>query len=209
MEQSQRRAGSVPSREEAWALDFGRDLSRTLGGPYRVGIYRLRPPRLLAAWGGAARRPSDERAMKDLLLEFAEEGVVNRAAGPGGRVTVLPLPPRSGGRPALALTIEVDGAALARAARLLGSIADPGREVGEAEEIEHLGEALDRLLAEAEVELGVRAGDMSRSQKQGVVKYLDERGAFLIKKSVEQVAARLGVSRFTIYNYLDESNRDE
>jgi predicted transcriptional regulator YheO len=26
---------------------------------------------------------------------------------------------------------------------------------------------------------------------------------------VEQVAARLGVSRFTIYNYLEESNRGE
>ena len=37
---------------------------------------------------------------------------------------------------------------------------------------------------------------------------LDERGAFLIKKSVEQVAERLGVSRFTIYNYLDQANRD-
>ena len=45
---------------------------------------------------------------------------------------------------------------------------------------------------------------MSRSQKQQVVKFLDERGAFLIKRAVEDVAARLEVSRFTIYNYLEE-----
>jgi predicted transcriptional regulator YheO len=59
----------------------------------------------------------------------------------------------------------------------------------------------------AEDAVGVPVGEMSRSQKQRVVRYLDGRGAFLIKKAVEDVAARLGVSRFTIYNYLDEANR--
>lgn len=209
MEQPQRRTRRAPSREEEAALDFGRDLSRTLGGPYRVSLYRLRPPRLLAAWG-AARRSAADDSLTEILREAGGEPVVNRATGPGGRLTVLPLPTRGPGvQPSLALVIEVDGAALARAARLLGSLADPEGESADAEETSHLGEALDRLLAEAEAEMGIRADDMSRSQKQGVVKYLDERGAFLIKKSVEQVAARLGVSRFTIYNYLDETNRDD
>ena len=57
--------------------------------------------------------------------------------------------------------------------------------------------------------VGVPIREMSRSQKQQVVKFLDERGAFLIKKAVEEVATRLEVSRFTIYNYLDETNKDE
>jgi len=37
-----------------------------------------------------------------------------------------------------------------------------------------------------------------------VVKSLDERGIFLIKGAVENVAKFLDVSRYTIYNYLDE-----
>jgi len=39
-----------------------------------------------------------------------------------------------------------------------------------------------------------------------VVGYLDDRGPFLIKKAVEDVAARSGVSRFTIYNHLHGAN---
>ena len=37
-----------------------------------------------------------------------------------------------------------------------------------------------------------------------VVRYLDEKGVFLIKKSAERVAEFLDISRFTVYNYLNE-----
>ncbi len=99
------------------------------------------------------------------------------------------------------------GGPVARAARVLAALADP-EGTGDDTATEHLGNTVGRLLDAAESELGVRAAEMSRSQKQQVVKDLDERGAFLIKKSVEQVAVRLGVSRFTIYNYLDQANRE-
>ena len=44
---------------------------------------------------------------------------------------------------------------------------------------------------------------MTREEKQALVRYLDDRGAFALKKAVEAVAETLGVSRFTVYNYLD------
>ena len=34
------------------------------------------------------------------------------------------------------------------------------------------------------------------------MRLLDERGAFRLRKAVEDVADALGVSRFTVYNYL-------
>ena len=37
-----------------------------------------------------------------------------------------------------------------------------------------------------------------------VVKRLEERGAFLVKRSAEQVAEALDLSRFTIFSYLKE-----
>ena len=44
---------------------------------------------------------------------------------------------------------------------------------------------------------------MSREDKVEAVRYMNGRGLFLIRSSVDLVAASLGVSRFTIYNYLD------
>jgi len=58
-------------------------------------------------------------------------------------------------------------------------------------------------LAAIERELGSALSDLDRVGKQGVVKLLNERGAFQLRRSVEQVAEELGVSRFTVYNYLN------
>ena len=37
---------------------------------------------------------------------------------------------------------------------------------------------------------------------------LDERGAFQLRKAIEDVAAMMGVSRITIYNYLNAIRTD-
>jgi hypothetical protein len=63
--------------------------------------------------------------------------------------------------------------------------------------------ALERLLAAVEAELGAPLAELSREDKQRAVRLLDARGAFQLRKSVEEVADALGVSRFTVYNYLN------
>lgn len=68
---------------------------------------------------------------------------------------------------------------------------------------EGLGEALDRLIAGVEAELGASLADLPRADKQRAVRMLEDRGAFTLRKSVESVAKALGVSRFTVYNYLN------
>ena len=65
--------------------------------------------------------------------------------------------------------------------------------------------ALTRLLASVEQELGVTRDRMTRTQKQEAVTLLNEWGAFTLRKSVEDVAEALGVSRFTVYNYLERA----
>ena len=62
---------------------------------------------------------------------------------------------------------------------------------------------LDRLIAAVEAELGSPLAGLTRDQKQRAVRLLDERGAFQLRKSVEEVADALSVSRFTVYNYLN------
>ncbi len=63
--------------------------------------------------------------------------------------------------------------------------------------------ALDRLIEQIERERGVAVTDLDRAGKQSVVHRLDELGAFTLRKAVEDIADRLEVSRFTVYNYLN------
>ena len=67
--------------------------------------------------------------------------------------------------------------------------------------------ALDRMIAGVEVELGAPLAELSREDKQRAVRLLDDRGAFQLRKAVEEVADSMGVSRFTIYNYLNAEGR--
>ena len=62
---------------------------------------------------------------------------------------------------------------------------------------------LERMIAAVEAELGASLTDLSREDKQRAVRMLEERGAFRLRKAVENVADAMGVSRFTIYNYLN------
>ena len=62
-------------------------------------------------------------------------------------------------------------------------------------------------IAAVERQLGGALSDLSREDKQRAVKLLEERGAFKLRKSVEDVAAVLNVSRFTVYNYLSRDQR--
>lgn len=71
-----------------------------------------------------------------------------------------------------------------------------------------LHDALSRIVWSVETELGDRLEDLSREDKQAAVRLLDESGAFLLKRSVEDVAERMGVSRITIYNYLNAIRED-
>ena len=62
---------------------------------------------------------------------------------------------------------------------------------------------IDWYLAAVERDVGGPLAELSREDKQRAVKLLNDRGAFRLRKSVEQVAEVLGVSRFTVYNYLN------
>ncbi len=81
-----------------------------------------------------------------------------------------------------------------------------GRTVG-AVRMPPLHGALDRLIDAVEAELGDRLPMLSREDKQRAVRLLDERGAFTLRRAVEDVADALGVSRITVYNYLNAIHR--
>lgn len=71
----------------------------------------------------------------------------------------------------------------------------------------HLHGALDRLIAAVERELGAPLSELSRHDKQRAVRLLDQSGAFTLRRAVEDVADAMGVSRITVYNYLNAIHR--
>ena len=72
-----------------------------------------------------------------------------------------------------------------------------------------LHDALAQMVSAVEEELGRPLAELPRDQKQAAVRLLDERGAFLLRKAVETVGEIMGVSRITIYNYLNAIARPD
>jgi predicted transcriptional regulator YheO len=67
--------------------------------------------------------------------------------------------------------------------------------------------ALDRLIESVEREFGNRLADLSREDKQQAIRILADRGAFTLRRAVEDVSVLMGVSRITVYNYLNAIHR--
>ena len=76
-------------------------------------------------------------------------------------------------------------------------------DVGDTTRRQGLHDALDRIVIDVEREIGVPLAEMDRAQKQSAVARLDAHGAFLLRGSVESIASLMGISRVTLYAYLN------
>jgi predicted transcriptional regulator YheO len=113
------------------------------------------------------------------------------------------------GEPFGLLGLNFDISEIVQAQRTLANVTTLGRlgsalpEVGEifAGDIR---EVVAGMITKILGEMGKTPAAMSREEKMEVVKRLEERGAFLVKRSAEQVAEALDLSRYTIFSYLKE-----
>lgn len=65
-------------------------------------------------------------------------------------------------------------------------------------------ELLDQLIEQAISRVGKPVALMNKDDKVSVVQFLNNAGAFLITKSGDKVASLLGISKFTLYSYMDK-----
>jgi predicted transcriptional regulator YheO len=74
--------------------------------------------------------------------------------------------------------------------------------------VELYPQTIDDLVAElidsSVARIGIPVELMRKEHKKAVVSDLQDRGTFVVKNSVDAVAAALQVTRFTVYNYLNE-----
>ncbi len=70
--------------------------------------------------------------------------------------------------------------------------------------VEDVPQMVETMVAECAYEVGKPISLMTKHDRVQVVKWLDERGVFQLRKSVPLVAERLGVTQKTVYSYLTE-----
>jgi predicted transcriptional regulator YheO len=70
--------------------------------------------------------------------------------------------------------------------------------------VNDVNDLLDFLLQECQKEIGKPVSHMTKEEKMKAIQFLDNRGAFLIKKSGDKVCQFFDISKFTLYNNLDE-----
>lgn len=66
-----------------------------------------------------------------------------------------------------------------------------------------VNELLDELIEQSVTLVGVPAPLMSKDDKIRAIKFLNDAGAFLITKSGDKVAKYFGISKYTLYSYVE------
>ncbi len=69
--------------------------------------------------------------------------------------------------------------------------------------VNDVNQLFDYICQEAQRNIGKNVDDMTREDKMAFIRYLDNKGAFLINRSSEKTWEYLKISKFTFYNYLD------
>jgi predicted transcriptional regulator YheO len=70
-------------------------------------------------------------------------------------------------------------------------------------------ETIEALFNQAVAKIGKQSASMSTEEKTDLVKELETSGVFQIKGAVDQVALLMGVSKYTVYNYLKRIRAEE
>ncbi|OYN96199.1 hypothetical protein CGZ96_13070 [Enemella evansiae] len=112
------------------------------------------------------------------------------------------------GRIIAALCINVDLSGIQQARGLLDALL-PRVDTPPAAPDEYFGgdlvSVMDAMITRAIHDTGKPVGQLTRDDRIGVLQTLERQGATQMRKSIEAIAARLGISRVTAYAYLDEA----
>lgn len=75
--------------------------------------------------------------------------------------------------------------------------------------VRSVADLLDDLIEQSVQLVGTPVALMSKEEKVRAIRYLNDTGAFLITKSGPKVCKFFGISKYTLYNYLDEARSVE
>ena len=203
------------TRDEAFEfLDrAARGIAEMFGSSCETLVHDMGVPThpILSIYNGhvSGREVGSTMDIMGIGLELDEQAAttdqVNLAAvTPDGRLTKSSTFHLIGEGYNLALGINFDYTALASAGRILSDLTSARSDLRSAlwqpGDTRQLAELFDQCAAA----LGKPADAFTKADRLHMIALLRERSAFSYRKSVPYVAGRLGVSRYTVYKYLDE-----
>ena len=112
----------------------------------------------------------------------------------------------TGGKVTGILSINFDISALLMVGNAIGSItATPARAREEQQRITviNVSDVLEDLIEQSVALVGKPVALMNKEDKVKAIQFLSSHGAFLITKSGDKVAKYFGISKYTLYSYID------
>ena len=82
-------------------------------------------------------------------------------------------------------------------------------ERGEPEKIINVNDLLDELIEQSVALVGKPVAMMNKEDKMRAIGFLSENGAFLVTKSGDKVAKYFGISKYTLYSYIDKQQEEK
>ena len=77
----------------------------------------------------------------------------------------------------------------------------------EPERIINVNNVLDELIDQSVTLVGKPVALMNKDDKIRAIQFLNENGAFLVTKSGDKVAKYFGISKYTLYSYIDANKK--
>ena len=91
---------------------------------------------------------------------------------------------------------------------LIGSGSGSEEDSDEKEKIpQNINDLLDTLIEESVQMIGKAPGMMDKEEKIRAIEFLNDQGAFLVTKSGDKVSNYFGISKFTLYNYIEQGKK--
>ena len=168
------------------AIENGHITGRNIGdGASRIVIQALLNPETVEDNIGYQMRTQDGRLLRSSSIYLKDEN----------------------GKPVALLSINYDFTELSHAASILDQFMGvQQKEISNNIDtiFSNVNDLLDRLIDESAVHVGKPVALMNKEDKVKAIKFLDKKGAFLIMKSGDKVAQFFDISKYTLYNYLQE-----
>ena len=116
----------------------------------------------------------------------------------------------SRGGVAAIFSINYDVSGLMMMQQELGMILDTrDKNQSEPEKIINVNSVLDELIEQSVALVGKPVAMMNKEDKVRAIRFLNESGAFLVTKSGDKVAKYFGISKYTLYSYIDFNKQQE
>ena len=104
--------------------------------------------------------------------------------------------------------VNFDITGLLMAQQAVGSLLIPQEEHKATDSIpQNVNELLDQLIEQSVEKVGKPVALMTKDDKVAAIQYLNNAGAFLVTKSGDKISKYFGISKYTLYSYIDASKK--